>query len=492
MTRRVAVVVILACVAATAAFDNAYAQTADDQPLLKRADEALRKAVAFYRSEVGYEGAYLYRYSADLKRQEGEHDAYRTTGWTQPPGTPAVAAAYLDAYLLTGDPYLLDAARESAQALIRGQLESGGWDYKFELDPKHRRRSAYRQPPNDPEGRNYTTLDDNKSQSAVMFLMRLDEVLDGGDPAVREAARYALDRMVEAQYANGAWPQQLRGPADPDAHQPRAASIPQSYPRAYPGGDYRGHYTFNDNVMSDMLDVMLEARRIYGDAAYETAARRTGDFMLLAQLPAPQPGWAQQYNLRMEPAWARKFEPAAVTGGESQGVMRALIKLARRTGDAKYLQPLPAALAYYRKSLLPSGQLARFYDLNTNRPLYFTRRYELTYDDDDLPTHYGFKVSSKLEAIEREYHKTRKQLAKPEPSSTGQPAWRPRAPRLSDGVRRDAEAAIEAMDDRGAWLETGRLRTDEIGDEPTISTATYIRRLRELSRFIAAARAKAN
>ena len=50
-------------------------------------------------------------------------------------------------------------------------------------------------------------------------------------------------------------------------------------------------------------------------------------FLLLAQLPEPQPGWAQQYNIEMEPEWARKFEPPAVTGGESQKVIATLLTL---------------------------------------------------------------------------------------------------------------------------------------------------------------------
>ena len=52
---------------------------------------------------------------------------------------------------------------------------------------------------------------------------------------------------------------------------------------------------------------------------------------------------------------------------------------------------MPPALAYLKKSLLPDGRLARFYELKTNKPLYFTKTYELTYDDSDMPTHYSFK-----------------------------------------------------------------------------------------------------
>ena len=97
-------------------------------------------------------------------------------------------------------------------------------------------------------------------------------------------------------------------------------------------------------------------------------------FFVLAQLPEPQPAWAQQYDHEMHPAWARKFEPPAVSGGESQGVIRTLMTLYRRTAavtdDAdRFLEPIPRAIAYLRRSLLNDGRLARFYELETNRPL---------------------------------------------------------------------------------------------------------------------------
>src|SRR5436305_67082 len=83
----------------------------------------------------------------------------------------------------------------------------------------------------------------------------------------------------------------------------------------------------------------------------------------------PPPAWAQQYNAQMQRAWARKFEPPSVTGGESQGVIRILMDVYRQTGDRKYLEPIPRALDYLQKSEVSAERLARFYELKTNRPL---------------------------------------------------------------------------------------------------------------------------
>ena len=63
--------------------------------------------------------------------------------------------------------------------------------------------------------------------------------------------------------------------------------------------DYYTHYTFNDNSIVDAIDAMLEAARIYKEPRYLASAEKGGEFMLLAQMPEPQPGWAQQYDRDM-------------------------------------------------------------------------------------------------------------------------------------------------------------------------------------------------
>jgi len=461
----------------------AFSSTAAAAPTHAEAGLALRKAVSFFQSQAGYRGAYLYKYSADLKKQEGEGKALKTTGWTQPPGTPYVGAAYLEAYQITGERYLLDAARQTAYALAASQLRSGGWDSRFELGPNERRRHAYRSEPESGKRRNHTTLDDNKSQSCLMFLMRLDEELKFQDKRIRDTLDYAFDHFLAAQYPNGAWPQQFTAPPDPEAFPVLKARYPKSWSRTYPKRDYRGHYTFNDNSIADMLNVLLEAHRIYGDTKFLAAARKTGDFMLLAQMPEPQPGWAQQYNPNMEPAWARKFEPASISGGESQGVMRTLLHLYRKTGDERYLEPIPRALAYYKRSLRPDGKLARFYELKTNKPLYFTKDYKLTYSDADMPTHYSFIVSSKLDSIEREYEKLKRT-----PKDELNPPAREQTYRMSSSLAKKAQSAINALDHRGAWVENGKLRYHGSDDNTRqiIDTKTFVTNLRTLAHFVAA------
>jgi len=93
-------------------------------------DEALRAlkaAASFYRAKVASHGGYVYYYSLDLKERWGEGKASADTIFVEPPGTPTVGMAYLKARAATGDGFYLDAARETAEALVYGQLQSGGW-----------------------------------------------------------------------------------------------------------------------------------------------------------------------------------------------------------------------------------------------------------------------------------------------------------------------------------------------------------------------------
>ena len=450
------------------------------------AAKALRKAVDYFRTTVSVEGGYLWQYAADFSAQEGEVPASPTTVWVQPPGTPSVGLTYLAIYELTGDPYYLEAATETAHALVKGQLQSGGWDYRIEFDPKVREKYAYRADGRT-EGRNTTTLDDNTTQAALRCLMRVDQALGFKDATIHEAAEYALKKLMETQYPNGAWPQRFSAPPDPAKHPVMAASYPEDWPKTYPGVDYRSFYTLNDNTQSDLIDLMFRAAQIYDSAVYAASARKGGDFLILAQMPDPQPGWAQQYNAEMHPAWARRFEPASITGGESQGAMQTLLRVFELTGDPKYLEPIPRAVAYYRSSLLDDGRLARFYELKTNKPLYFVKdTYEVTYSDANMPTHYSFKQGSRLDAIEAQY----KKLAAMEKDD-----WKPlqlihpaKPGALSDSLAQKAGTLVEALNDDGAWVEPGRKTSQGKipPGTPSLYTRTFVQNIRTLAEFVAA------
>jgi PelA/Pel-15E family pectate lyase len=468
----------------------------DGRALRDQAARGLRRAVEFFRNEVAVHGTYLWRYSEDLARREGEGVASATRGWVQPPGTPSVGGVFLTAHTATGEGYYLEAARETAHGLRRGQLASGGWTYVLEFDPVERRKFAFRDG-GKPTARNVTTLDDDTTQAALRFLMHTDHALGFKDAQIHECVQYALESLLKAQYPNGGWPQGYDRFPDPELHPVKKAAYPETWSRTWPGSEqYWQRYTLNDNALATTIETMFEAGRIYGSPApgndftnlaarCRAAAQKAGDFLLLAQMPDPQPAWAQQYDFNMQPAWARKFEPPAVTGGESHGVMKMLLQVSRETGQRKYLEPIPRALDYLRRSRLPDGRLARFYELRTNKPLYFTKDYQLTYDDRDMPTHYAFKVSDGTDAIARDYERL-KALAPDQlvPVVQKKPA--------SSGAAMAAQVktVLSAQDARGRWVEGGGLRYHRPLD-PTVRVIrcdTFIRNVEILSRYLEATR----
>src|SRR5688572_10288676 len=87
------------------------------EPLPEEAAGAMQRAVTFYATQVASHGGYVYRYSADLAKREGEGKTDLDTLWVQPPGTPTVGMAYVEAYERTGEKYLLDAALAAAECL---------------------------------------------------------------------------------------------------------------------------------------------------------------------------------------------------------------------------------------------------------------------------------------------------------------------------------------------------------------------------------------
>ena len=228
---------------------------------------------------------------------------------------------------------------------------------------------------------------------------------------------------------------------------------------------------------------MFTAHHIYGQDRYLASAEKAGEFLLLAQMPDPQPAWAQQYDRDMHPVWDRKFEPPAITGRESQTVLEALLLLYRRTGNKKYLDPVPRAISYLKKSRLADGRLARFYELQTNHPLYFKRtgkRYDLTYDSDDLPNHYAFIINSRLDSIEGEYHR----LVRANPADLRAQEAK-ETERLSPALIAQTRRVIAGMDKRGAWVERGQLKYHKVQPESgIIDCRTFVNNVRTLCRFL--------
>ncbi len=508
MQRAIVFVITLASFLAGQAFAQQSPTPADVQ-------QTMVKVARFAHEKVARHGGYVYLTSSDLTLREAEGIPGPETVWVQPPGTPAVGAALLRAYQATGDESIRRAAYDAALCLTRGQLQSGGWYYQIHFDPTERAKWLYRrdtsgklQPDPTPAAArqatggwadwkqrkvkgNQTTYDDDVTQSAIRLLIEWDAELKFQDAEIHDAAVYSLQSLLGAQYPSGGWSSSWdRFPEKSPSVELfplKKASFPESVSQQWPK-DFTGCYVLNDSQTSNCIDTLLLAWRVYQDDKYLAAVKKAGDFLILAQLPEPQAAWAQQYDAQMQPCWCRAFEPPAVTGGESQKIILSLIAVYEATRDKKYLAPIPAALAYFKKSELPGKRLARFYEVKTNRPIYFERGpggkgHVWTYSNKNIADGYGYIVDSNVDSLEKKYQDV---LAGKVVTVPKKPGSGPSATRVQE--------VIAALDERGVWLDKGSIR-DAAGkkvDPPggIIRSDTLITNLDVLSAYVRAARNK--
>jgi hypothetical protein len=108
----------------------------------------------------------------------------------------------------------------------------------------------------------------------------------------------------------------------------------------------------------------------------------------------------------------------------------------------------------------------------------------LTYSDADLPTHYGFQVPSHLDKLQKRYD----EISQWTPQQVQ--AEREKQPGVgkASSLEKRVREIIAAQDDRGAWVEAGRLQHHGKGDDTTrvISSATFIKNMDTLGRYLAA------
>ena len=465
------------------------------EPAQARAEAArqnMARATTFMRS-IATEGGYVYKYAPDLSRRTAERPATPTQIAIQPPGTPSMGLTFLRAYAVTRSSLQLEAARGAAEALRRCQLGSGGWNRIADFDPAR---------PNE-DGRLhtnaslthsqviqhtlYTTFDDDTTQSAIRFLVAWGAATkDSQDPRDRRIAAArdrALRGMLAAQYPTGAWPQRYSGEArEPGKYPVKKADIPQGYPRSWPDADYTRYYTVNDNCQSTCIKTMLDAFQVLGRPEHLESATRGADFLLLAQLPEPQPGWAQQYNFNMEPAWARVMEPPAVSSAESGKVIDALLDIHLETGHRKFLDTAASAVAWLQRSALRPKLWARLYELGSNRPIYGDERGGIFYSRAELSAKfardYNWESAYKIPQVIARYEDIKRR---------GREVVRAEAMAEKEemaALEARVDQAVASCDNAGRWITPDRWKKGS-PLEDFISTRIFIAQMNTLADYLA-------
>ena len=145
--------------------------------------------------------------------------------------------------------------------------------------------------------------------------------------------------------------------------------------------------------------------------------------------------WCAQYDEHtLQPAWARAYEPPSLSGAESVGIVRFLMSLEQPSNEVT--AAIEGAVDWFRtvqmtgvrqvvvptdrrkpdRKLVPDPDApplwARFYELETNRPLYLDRDSVFRYDYSEISyerrSGYAYHGSWPAKLLERDYPKWRR------------------------------------------------------------------------------------
>ncbi|MDF1811733.1 MAG: pectate lyase [Verrucomicrobiales bacterium] len=437
-----------------------------DDPKADDALGAMKKAVHYFRGNLSVQGGYASEWKLNPVVGYTEHRSGPTVFSIQPSGTTTIGLAMLRAWQATGEKEFLTGAVETGRALALCQLSSGGWTSSFDFDPdfasKYHLRSDLDSGDTEPGKRKIrSTLDDNKTQSALLLMLELAVLPEtAGDKEIQRAWAFGLESLIAAQRPDGGWPQQFDGPANADLPV-RKASYPEQWSKKWPKPRYEHFVTLNDGNLYHVMHLLLRAHELTGSEQAFASAEKLGDFFLRAQMPDPQPAWAQQYDENMHPTWARKFEPPAISSVESFSTTEALLVLWAATGKETYRKAIFPALDWLESVQLDNGKWARFYELETGRPLYCeAETYKVTYDDSNLPTHYGFQISDfsyKIKRMRDELAMDSETVARKRKGPTQPESFAKKA----RGLRGKVKAALEKQHPEGYWMKDGRVDARE-------------------------------
>jgi hypothetical protein len=356
-------------VAPVAAFALANTVFAQKETVAKQAEQTMLKATKFMMDNVSYNGGFVWYYLPDMSRRWGEMEAYKTMYWTQDGGTVNVGHALLDAYKATRNEYFYESAEKVANAVIFGQSNEGGWNYMMDFAGDRSLKKWYNTIGKNgwrlEEFQHYygnDTYDDDVSSNTARFLLRM--YVQKLDPKYKPSLDKAINFMLKSQYPNGGWPQ--RYPLKYDFNK---AGHP----------DYSSYYTFNDDVIWENVNFLIQCYLVLGDQRFLDPINRGMEFYLLSQ--QANGAWGQQYDMDMKVAGARTYEPAAYLPRATYWNALLLLKFYQYTGDRKYLARIPDAIKWLEKVKLPANMTQDgkythplFVEVGTDKPIFVHRK----------------------------------------------------------------------------------------------------------------------
>lgn len=267
-----------------------------------------------------------------------------------------------------------DEGQRTLGNVLSWQTKVGDWPKNMDptkapYDSKHKKPSG--------------TFDNGATTGELRLLARAFRFTS--DSKFKAAFLHGFDHILKAQHANGGWPQH------------------------YPFGDsYHRHITFNDGAMIRLMQLLRDIANeddykfIDQDrrAAATNAFQRGLQCIVKCQVKVdgvPTVWCAQHHAQTLVPVQARSYEHPSLSGAESAGVLRFLMDLDQPNPEV--VRAVQAGAAWFQSAQIngyrynrgktviaitedanASPLWARFYEINTNRPIFSDRDGIIKYD----------------------------------------------------------------------------------------------------------------
>lgn len=274
----------------------------------------------------------------------------------------------------------------TAEKMLAFQRSNGGWPKavnEVKVDYRHPMSAADLAATRRDASATDATIDNNATTREITYLVTAFR--NTQNPAYKQAAENGIRYLLKMQQPSGGFPQYF-----PDTR------------------FYRAQITYNDNAMTKALTVLKAVADKKGDfalvdAALVPTAQKAVDkgVQCILKTQYVQHGkltvWCAQHDrVTLLPCKARAFELPSLSGDESVAIVEFLLTLPNPSAEVR--RAVAAAVAWFQASKIenmavaditdpqePKGRdrvmvpqpgstlWARFYDLDTNQPIYVGR-----------------------------------------------------------------------------------------------------------------------